>query len=286
MKTETVLRGLTRTLLRPLLSPRVPFGVQRAFGSLASVIPLARGVQASQTTLGSCPATVFTPLKANGAILFLHGGGYVMGGRGSHGGLASLLARATSSTVWLLEYRLAPEHPLPAALDDALAAWHALVSTDTVPALVGDSAGAGLALATTLALRDARAPLPHALGLLSPWVDLTLAGDSITTRADADPMLRRAWLARCAEVYCGSAPPSDPRASPLFARLDGLPRMTIQVGEDEILLDDAVRLAERAKAAGVDVELHRYPDMWHDFQMFARELPVAADALSALAARL
>lgn len=216
---------------------------------------------------------------ARRVMLYLHGGGYTLGSPQTHQGLASHLAAATRGHVVLPDYRLAPEHPYPAALEDAVAAYRALLDRFKPAHIVlgGDSAGGGLALCTAIALREAKLPMPAALLLISPWTDMSLSGDTITSKADVDPMLSRQWLLRAAEAYRGGLPVSDSRLSPLNALLDGLPPMLIQVGSDEMLLSDSQRLAARARAVGVDVRLQIEDGLWHDFQVHAGVLD-AADA--------
>jgi len=189
-------------------------------------------------------------------VEYLHGGGYVIGGLATHRELASRLSRSTGASVLVVDYRLAPEHPFPAALDDAVAAYRWLLAEGfdaSSVALAGDSAGGGLVVATLIALRDANSPLPAAAVCLSPWADLTQSGDSVTTRAEIDPITSKAALDAMAAWYLGDHDPRDPLASPLFGDLAGLPPLLVQVGELEVLYDDAARLAERARDAGVSV---------------------------------
>jgi monoterpene epsilon-lactone hydrolase len=203
-------------------------------------------------------------------LLFLHGGGYVFGSLRSDGELAARLGRASGMRVLFVDYRLAPEHPFPAAVEDALTAlrWLREGVSPRSAAVAGDSAGGGLALAALVATRDAGAPLPAAAVLLSPTVDLTGSGDSMRDRVDQDPISTPLLLAGLAAEYLHGADPRSPLASPLFAELAGLPPMLVQVGTADLLLSDSERLAERARAAGVDVTLevgeglpHVYPLM-------------------------
>jgi acetyl esterase/lipase len=234
--------------------------------------------------VGGVPADRVEHETATGdrAVIYLHGGGYVVGSPRVQGAIAAHLARASGATVYALDYRLAPENPFPAALDDSRAAYEWLLQRGADPgrvALAGDSAGGGLALATAAAARDAGTPMPGALVLISPWVDLTLSGETIHSKARDDAMLTRAWLTQCAEGYLDGASPDDPMASPLFADLGGLPPTLIQVGTREILLSDAVRLAERAAAAGVDVRLRRHDGLGHAFQLHAGALRASDRAI-------
>jgi len=208
------------------------------------------------------------------AIVYLHGGGYATGTIGSARSLSSHLARATRSRVLAVDYRLAPEHPFPAAVDDAVAAYRFALSTgDVTVALCGDSSGGGLALGTAIALRGLGEPAPATVVCLSPWTDLTLSGTSLHANRDSDPMVSAKSLGLMADAYLGGSDPRSPMASPLFADLVGLPPILVQVGTGELLLDDATRFAERAEAAGVDVTLELWPDVFHVWHAFADLLP-------------
>jgi len=209
-------------------------------------------------------------------IYYLHGGGYIIGSINSHRELISRLSRAAGARALAIDYRLAPENPFPAAVEDATAAYRWLLSTGVDPArtvIAGDSAGGGLTLAALVALRDAGDPLPAAAVCLSPWADMEGLGESMTTKADLDPMIRRDNLLEGAKAYLGGADPRTPLAAPLYADLTGLPPLLIHVGSSETLLDDSTRLAERAKAAGVDVNLEVWDEMIHVFQFMAAMLP-------------
>jgi acetyl esterase/lipase len=221
------------------------------------------------------------------AIVYCHGGGYVMGTVQAHRGLCSHLARAARARVLSVDYRLAPENRFPAAVNDALAAYRFTLAEGYAPesvALGGDSSGGGLVLGTLVALRDDGDPLPGAAICLSPWTDLSLTGESIESRRDQDPMVRASVLELMAQAYLGDADPRTPTASPLFADLTGLPPLLVQVGTAELLLDDARRIAERADAAGVDVTLDIWDDMIHVWQAFADFLPEAREAIARIGA--
>lgn len=218
-------------------------------------------------------------------MLYLHGGGYTVGSLRTHRALAAHLSRATAAPVFLLAYRLAPEHPYPAALMDALAAYRTLQQAGYPPeriVLAGDSAGAGLAVATALALRDEDKPLPAALALLSPWLDLTLSGESMAGNASRDAMLHPAWPAVAAYEYRAGREATTPGISPLYAELTGLPPTEIQGAENDLVVSDADRFVERAQAAGVPVSFRCYPDLWHCFQLQAGLLREADAALADL----
>lgn len=215
-------------------------------------------------------------------ILYLHGGGYTAGSINTHRATIARLSRAAGARALALNYRLAPEHPFPAALEDATAAYRWLLAQGIAPGrivIAGDSAGGGLTIATLVALRDAKQPLPAAAVPISPWTDLAASGDSLRTRAARDPMVQPEPLRDMARVYLGKTDPKNPLASPLYANYEGLPPMLIQVGDAEILLDDATRVAHKAKAAGVKVELEVWDDMIHVWHVFAKLLPEAQQAI-------
>jgi len=249
-------------------------------------IRLPKGVTVCITQAGGVHAEWIAPagIGPQATILYLHGGGYSICSLDTHRGLAARLSQAGNSRLLLVDYRLAPEHPFPAALDDALAAYRWLLAEDVSAdrlVVAGDSAGGGLALATALSLRCAGEPLPAALTLISPWTDLTFSGESICTRAAVDPVLKIQG-APLVNYYTAGRDASDPLISPLFADLGGMPPMLIQVGSDEILLSDSTRLVEKACTAGVDARLEIWPGMWHVFQVFAPYLPEAQQAIDAM----
>ncbi|GLU32973.1 alpha/beta hydrolase [Trinickia caryophylli] len=220
-------------------------------------------------------------------VLYLHGGGYYFCSPKSHRSLVFQLAVLTGARTFSLAYRLAPEHPFPAALDDALAAYRHLIASGAPPGSVviaGDSAGGGLALATLVALRDAGDPLPAAALLFSPWTDLAATGATLATNDGADPMFRGAAVARAARFYVGGADPRHPYVSPLYADFTGLPPLLIEAGASEVLLDDARRAAARAHAAGVEVDFRIWPKMPHVWQIFAPFVPEARRSLERAAA--
>jgi acetyl esterase/lipase len=215
-------------------------------------------------------------------LLYLHGGCYATGSVETHRDLIIRLSIETSMRVLGLNYRLAPQHPFPAAVEDATAAYRWLLKMGIEPsriAIAGDSAGAGLALAATVVIRDEGFPLPGALVCLSPWVDLAVTGDSMNSNAGADPIVSREMLLGWGGLYLGDRDPRTPLASPLYADLRGIPPILIQVGSAEVLLDDSRRLAECASAAGVNTTLEVWPDMIHVWHTFAAILPEAREAI-------
>lgn len=220
------------------------------------------------------------------AILYLHGGGFRMGSMASHRDLIARMAEASGCRVLAIDYRLAPEHRFPAALDDALQAFGFLLYQGLKPkqiALAGDSAGGNLVLATMLAARDRGQPLPAAGVLMSPWTDLAATGASYESRAEADPIHQRKMILALAKSYLGEeGDPCHPLASPLYADLTGLPPLLIQAGDREIVRDDAVMFADKAKGAGIDVRLEIFEGMIHVFQMFP-DIPQTQEAIAAIA---
>ncbi len=278
-----VLARALQTFVKPAMHPIVPVALQRTLVTTAarSTARKPRGTTVRGVRLGSVVGERVDGLRvrAGYALLYFHGGGFCIGSPLMHRSIAAHFARHSGMSVFVPAYRLAPEHPYPAALDDALAAYRALLAGGYAPeriALVGDSAGGGLALALLVALRDAGTSPPASAVLLSPWVDLSLSGASIGFNAADDPVVSPAWLAACARAYAGSLAPNDARLSPLFADVHGLPPLGIYVGTREILLDDSARLAVRAREAGVRVELRCYDGLWHNWQFQAGVLPSVA----------
>jgi monoterpene epsilon-lactone hydrolase len=221
------------------------------------------------------------------AILYFHGGGFRIGSVASHRDLIAQIALASGCRVLAINYRLAPEHRFPAALDDAIAAYDWMLGQGLTPgnvALAGDSAGGNLVLAAMLALRERGLPLPVSAVLMSPWTDLAATGTSYVTRAEADPIHQRPMILALAKNYLGGqGDPCDPLVSPLYANLRGLPPLLIQVGDRETVLDDSVMFADLARAAGVDVHLEVWDGMIHVFQMFGAELSEAHRAIASIA---
>ncbi|MDZ4857646.1 MAG: alpha/beta hydrolase [Candidatus Hydrogenedentes bacterium] len=247
--------------------------------------PPPESVSISSSRVADIPAERFEPRgsPADRVMLYFHGGGYCIGSLNTHRTFCGLLAMAANVQVLSVAYRLAPEHAFPAAVDDAVATYRALTAEGYAPEKIvigGDSAGGGLALASLVALRDAGDPLPAACVCLSPWTDLAMTGASVDSVAASDPMLSPWQLDTFARRYLNGAEARNPLASPLYANFTGFPPLLIHVGGAEILRDDSIRLAERARSAGVDVTLYLAPDMIHVWHFYAPILPEGRDALT------
>lgn len=283
MKISRRARMMRKTVTKFVQDEDSPLEDRRAAMERVDKLPRPRKVDYEETTVGGVPAIVATPTAAESdrQILYLHGGGYIMGSPRSHIAMAARLGKRAGAVVTVIDYRLAPEHPYPAAVDDCVAVYRDLASRvdPALIAIAGDSAGGGATLATLCALRDAGDTLPACAYVLSPWTDLTGSGESMRTKADVDPMINPALITMTAEMYAGETPLDDAGVSPLFADLAGLPPMLIQTGTDEVLLSDSTRLAERAKASGMHVELDLADGMWHVYQGFAGYMPEANEAL-------
>ncbi|GAA5346515.1 alpha/beta hydrolase [Planifilum fimeticola] len=260
---------------------------RRQLDYLGSFSPVESDVTVEKTRIAGVRGEwISAPNARKDRVLFyLHGGAYCLGSCDSHRGLASRLARACESRALVIEYRLAPEHPFPAALEDSTAVYRELIRSGVRPenmVIGGDSAGGGLTMATLLALRDEGDPLPTAAVLISPWTDLEGTGESMKTRADVDPWLDPEKSQQVAKLYLRDLDPRHPLVSPIYADLRGLPPMLVHVGNDECLLDDSVRLVERAKGAGVETEFKIWDEMWHVFHGFP--IPEARQAIEEIGA--
>jgi monoterpene epsilon-lactone hydrolase len=253
------------------------------------VFPTPPEVKVEVVTAPDRPAEWLTPpgARTDAVVLYLHGGGYVIGSPRSHRHLAAAIARAAGTRALLLDYRLAPEHPFPAGLEDAVAAYQWLLAGGVAPARIvvtGDSAGGGLTMATLLALRERGLPRPAAAVCISPWVDLTNSAASYATKAAVDPIVTLDSIALLTQAYIGTRDPKQPLVSPLYADLRNLPPLLIHVGSDEVLLDDALGLAARARTAGVDVTIREWPAMIHVWHWFLSMLDEAGQAIDEIGA--
>jgi acetyl esterase/lipase len=275
---------LQMLIASPLAGLRPAADMRAGLEAMAGGFALAPDVRVETLTIAGMRAESVTSAATSAAhtILYLHGGGYVVGSLNTHRELAARLGRAAGCRVLLIDYRLAPEHVHPAAVDDTVTAYRWLLDHGAVPervAIAGDSAGGGLTIATLVALRDRDVPLPRAGVCFSPWVDMEATGESMDT-VTTDPMLNRELILHFAAFYLkGGIDPRTPLASPLYADLRGLPPLLIQASNDEVLVDDAKRIAERAREAGVACELELTDEMPHVWQIFASMLPEGQQAL-------
>jgi monoterpene epsilon-lactone hydrolase len=279
---QTAIDAMKALVAREVATPQE---MRVVFEELA--VPPAADIKCERVEAGGVDAEwVCAPNAASDRfVLYLHGGGYVIGSVNTHRDMIARISRAAEARVLALNYRLAPEHPFPAAVDDAVAGYKWLLAQGAKPsriAIGGDSAGGGLAAATLVAIRDAKLPTPAAGVLLSPWVDLEGLGESMTTRVEADPVVRKEGLVGMAQAYLGGQDPKTPLAAPLYADLKGFPPLLIQVGDAETLLDDSTRLEARAKAAGVRTKLEVWPEMIHVWQLFASFLPEGQQAIDGI----
>lgn len=278
---------IRRWLNQNLKSAPLPASIKEARANLeglSSWVPLQPDTRVASVVAGNVPAEwVSTPGAAEDAvILCLHGGGYTMGSSKATHVVASFLSAASGCRVLCIDYRLAPEHPFPAALEDTIAAYGWLLEQgirhDRI-ILAGFSAGGGLALSALVSLRDAHVSLPAGAVLISPWTDLAGTGGSVVTCAEADPWLTDEMNRFHAALYAGGKDLRHPLISPLYADMHGLPPLLVHVGSDEIMLDDSKRVTERAKAAGVEVTLEVWEGLWHVFHAFAYRLAEGKEAI-------
>lgn len=287
--------------LPPMLARTVVKTALRASFKLPSLLPLPLTVlrqameggallfrprsdaMVEKASLAGVSAERITPQgKVDRVMLHFHGGAFFAGSAHTHRALASELAVRSHARVYMPNYRRAPEHPYPAALQDGLACYQALLDQGWRAEQIilgGDSGGCAHILSLAIALRDRGQPLPAGLVMISPFLDLTLSLPSVTGNARRDPMVTAHALRRGGDGYRGDIRENDPRVSPLFADLHGLPPVLVQAGSEEILLDDALQFSERARAAGVEVNCHIYGGMWHNFQMFNALIVTADQAL-------
>jgi epsilon-lactone hydrolase len=250
-----------------------------------SAFPSAGEVKCEPVDANGVKAEWITATNAapDRVILYLHGGGYVMGSIDTHRELVARLSKAAQARALALDYRLAPEHPFPAAVDDSITAYRWLLAQGYKPGRIvvaGDSAGGGLAVSTLLALRDIGAPAPAGAACISPWVDFEAEGESMTSRAAQDPLVSREMILNIAKMYVGEKGNlREPLAAPINATLNDLPPLFIQVGDAETLLDDSTRLADHAEKAGIDVTLQIWDEMPHVWHLAAPVLPEGQAAI-------
>ncbi|WP_219894220.1 alpha/beta hydrolase [Aquisediminimonas profunda] len=275
----------TRTFLKSMPGLALAPETRPFFDDMIAQTPLADGVDYEADTVGGVPGWWCRPKNTptHGVILYLHGGGYVMGSAEAYRHPVGQIAAKAKVSAFALDYALAPERPFPAAFDEALAAYDALVSRGyTRIAIAGDSAGGGLTLALAAFVSTYREVKPSALVAISPWVDMTASGESFVSRAAVDPMLDRGKIIACANAYLAGAAPEDPRASPVFGNFSGLPPILIHVGDDEVLLDDSVRFAEQVERAGGVADLHVWEGMLHVFTSSIATLEAAREAMGGI----
>ncbi|MEP4467122.1 alpha/beta hydrolase [Marinobacter alexandrii] len=279
---ETGLRQTMRRMVRPVLHPAVPVRLQRTLTRQAyrSSVP-PRGCRFEQDSIGGLPVTrTLYGDTSQDVVLYLHGGGFIIGSSTTHRGLTGHLAKASGCNVITPDYRLAPEHPFPAALDDAEAVYSALLEQGVAPkqiAVAGDSAGGGLTVALAMRLRDRQLPLPSSLAVFSPWVDLT---QQHLYAPEIEPVLQSRWTGKAAKLYGGAEALTNPLISPVYGDLTGLPPLLIQAGSEEMLLNDAERLAAAAQRDDVPTTLEIFNSLWHVFQIHSGQLDRATDAVA------
>ena len=260
-------------------------GRRRSFEQMVDGFTIDVPARYSRMNAGGVTAEWVTAESASDSrvVLYLHGGGYIIGSPRTHRPLMAELSQASKGRVLGLDYRLAPEHPFPAPVEDSVASYRWLLNEGYDPARIavaGDSAGGGLTVAMMVQARYLGLPMPGAAVCISPWVDMEGLGESMETRAAADPMVGKENLMISAKTYLGGSNPRAPLAAPLYADLRGLPPMLIQVGDAEVLLDDSTRLAGIAREAGVEVEMDVWDDMIHVWHLFAPILPEGKQAIS------
>jgi epsilon-lactone hydrolase len=278
-------RELLRSKPRPTSFPER----RERLDAIGSTSPLAGDIGLEPIDAHGVPAewSLAPDSDASKVLLFFHGGGYCSGSIMSHRGMVTATGRAAQARTLAVGYRLAPEHPFPAAIEDARSAYRFLLDQGIAPSKIvigGDSAGGGLTLALMTSVRDAREPLPACAWLVSPWVDLQMTGASLAEKAAIDPLISKSYLEELASAYLAGADPASPLISPLNADLAGLPPLLVQVGSAETLLDDAVRIARRAGAADVRVNLEIWPHMIHAWHLWAAQLEAGRRAIASAGA--
>jgi acetyl esterase/lipase len=291
LSAETLRFGMRLLPLKRRVRPDTSVATVRTQLRLLSwlVPPPPRGTMISTIDAGGVPAEriVSTASRSDRHILYLHGGAFLTGFPALYRDMTWRLAKFCRAQVTCIDYRLAPEHPFPAGLDDCVTAYRWLIASGADPsriAVMGDSAGGGLVFATLLRLRDEGVPLPAVAVAVSPWTDLALTGESIRLNADIDPLIPIEAAPHAVALYLAGADPRTPYASPIYGDPTGLPPSLILVGGDDVLRDDAVRMADRMRAAGCDATVEVWPRMWHVWHMLARILPEGRAAVARLTA--
>jgi acetyl esterase/lipase len=280
--------GVVRRFDRLLLSRSFGMGYRSGriwVDALSYLDPVPRGVDVRKGSVDGRSSLLIVPEGASEepSVVWIHGGAYCYNSPRAYATLAAHIAKALGASILLPSYRLAPEHPYPAGHEDTLAAFRAVSDGERPVIVAGDSAGGGLAVAASIALRDAGEPTPAGMLLMSPWVDLTLSGESVRSNDGKDAILRANDLPQHAKAYAGGLDLADPRVSPVFANLAGLPPALIQCGDEELFFSEGTMLASRLEAAGTVVELQVYEGMWHDFQAHAGMMAEAAAAVQRMA---
>jgi acetyl esterase/lipase len=286
-----IVRFFSRQYMKRVTPFRNEGDLRRGLERRTSLLSHAHDVEVRQESIAGIDCEIQVPKGCDEApiIYYLHGGAYVMGSPRTHRRMLSFIARAAGMRAILPDYRLSPENRFPAALEDSLAVYRELLrggAESSSVAIGGDSAGGNLAVATLLALRDGGEPLPAACFLMSPWLDLAGEGETHVSRNGIDPWFKAEHLAPTVKKYCDESEIRNPLVSPVYADASGLPPTLIHVGDDEILLSDSVRMADHIHAAGGEVELKIWDDMWHVFQFFVGQMPESDEAIADIAAFL
>lgn len=283
----SLMRQILRQTFKRLMRPRMNFKAQRkVINLLAGSMPGSRGVTIEKSVVQGVNVEIVRPLKphAKGAILYLHGGAFCVGNPRTHRSITTRLAAMTGFEVWVPDYALAPEHPFPGGIADVITVYSAMLArgySGRELLIGGDSAGGMLTLAAAVRIKHARQPMPAGLILISPLTDGQYTGESIETNKDIDPVLSQEWIFDCAARY--QFPEHDSSHNPLRNPLNGLPPTLVQVGNEEVLLDDSLRLHEHASKCGVAIRTEVYEDRWHVFHAQAPYLRSAATALQRIA---
>jgi acetyl esterase/lipase len=279
-----IVRWITGAILKRIDAKAASVqSMRRRWHGFSRILWTAFGVKATRADVHGLNAAWLKPKRApeGKLLLYLHGGAYIMGNIATHRQFVSHIAREAGVRALLPEYRLAPEYPFPAAVEDAAGLYRALLADGYAAediVVAGDSAGGGLTMALLLVLRDAGDPLPAAACVLSPWLDLAASGETMTTHAERDPWFKPEDMPIVADYYCAQGQRENPLASPVYADLSGLPPLYIQVGAEEILLSDSTRAADKVTASGGEVDIEIWPGMWHVFQMFVQLVPESRKA--------